>query len=145
MGSNEAISRSEFNALVFSCHHKFFDYVFKHAIFCQELVDLRQFFDSVDTNNLDQVSFSGLLTQLDKLKVRYDPSLLASAFAQIQAENDSKTIDFAGEIRLCGVLGSSLFETGFLDLLFLARQSTGGNLEKDLIQMGHSTVINGGV
>jgi hypothetical protein len=70
MGSNEAISRCEFNAL--------------------ELVDLRNFFDSVDTSSLDDVSFGALLTQLDKLKVRYDPSLLASAFAKIQEKNNSK-------------------------------------------------------
>lgn len=70
MGSNEAISRCEFNAL--------------------ELVDLRNFFDSVDTSNLDEVTFGALLTQLDKLKVRYDPSLLAASFAKIQEQNNSK-------------------------------------------------------
>lgn len=130
MGSNEAISRCEFNAL--------------------ELVDLRNFFDSIDTSNLDEVSFGMLLTQLDskrrrfalfafltalsfprELKVRYDPNLLASAFSRVQEQNNSKTIDFAG----------------FLDLLFLARNNPGASsLDRAIIQMGHErSNVNGGI
>jgi glycerol-3-phosphate dehydrogenase len=82
MGSNEAISRSEFNAL--------------------ELVALRTFFDSVDTSSLDQVSFGQLLTKLDTLNIHYDPNVLASAFGQVMqaSATSATTIDFAGFLDL---------------------------------------------
>ncbi len=120
MGSNEAMSRSEFNAL--------------------ELVALRNFFDSVDTSSLDQVSFGQLLSKLDTLNIHYDPNMLASAFGKVmQAGRESggsgTTIDFAG----------------FLDLLFVARQQTSGKdkdsagLTKSLLKMGSGSDVNGGI
>ena len=100
MGSNEAISRSEFNAL--------------------EIVALRSFWDSVDSDRNDSVTFAQLLTKLDSLQITHNSQMLARAFEEV-AQTDE------------GVRSDSIDFAKFLDLLFIARQHTKKVNKEDLL------------
>jgi glycerol-3-phosphate dehydrogenase len=118
MGSNEAISRSEFNAL--------------------EIVSLRTFWDSVDIHKSNSVTFGQLLTKLESLKIFHDPQILAKAFGEVvQNEKEGKemeaSIDFAGFLDLLFLARQQTRKVNREDLL-----------SQSLVSAGSKQVIIGG-
>ena len=113
MGSNEAITRSEFNAL--------------------EIVALRNFWDMVDEDVNDSVTFAQLLTKLDMLHITHNPNTLAAAFGEVLSERGAAPSYVGGS--------DSIDFSGFLDLLFIARLQTKKVNKEDLLAQ---SLVNAG-